>query len=1166
MVCPSCRATVADGSRFCANCGHDLEARADERRVVTVLFGDLVGFTAMAEQADPERIKLLIDQAFERLVADIVSFGGRVDKIIGDAIVALFGAPVAHEDDPERAVRAALAMQETLAEYRADTGFAVHMRIGINTGEVLTGAMRAGGDYTAMGDVVNTANRLQTLAQPGQVLVGAATHSATSHAIAYDLVGSVQARGREDPVEAWLASGVLVLPGRQPRRRRSPLIGRDAELSLLRPAIRLAISRRRASLLLLLGDSGVGKTRLADELAEWAGKEFGAELVDSHCLPYGEANVWYPIGAAVAALCGIADDATAAEAWDHAVAEVSRTFTASPDNAAVQQVANALLFLMGHDTPLLQLEPQRAREEAGRSLLRFIEARTTSQPLVLRVADLHWADDLVLALIDDLLHRLTRSPFVLIAGARHLLDPRWSPRAGRYNHHVLNLDPLDRDAAVRMLEAMLPGDALSPSLRDSLIARSGGNPFFLEELVALSRRGESEELEAEVAELPETLRGLVAARLDRLPPVEREVLEDAAVVGASGPVIALEMLSKRRGPNERWRASLDMLADRELLEVRGQRWSFRSDLVREVAYSTLTKADRVRLHAAIARWTEEQLGPDQAIDDAVVNRIAHHYGVAATLARDLVGVGGLPRDLTGRALQWLGEAGRRAESAEVHVVASRLYSSALDLAGAEPSAERLAFLLGRAEAKVGLFELDAAARDVDAALAVAEHLDDRHGQARALLRRAEIARRGNQPDHAMEPLDAALSIARDLGDGAVEAEALRQQGMARLYQGNYADAESATSTALDRFRALGDRRGEAWALQNLAWIAYLSGRVSEAEARIAQSAATFSELGDTGGLAWANGLLSFTRFHQGQLAEAETLAEQILPDARDRGDRFGEAMMLQLTALVRLWSGRTGAAIERAEEARQAFVRMGDALGTVQACAVHGRALVAAGRIEEGLAELSNLAEEAVPVAGEPGGSLGALALAGAALHLGDPGLAAAVEQQVTLPDDGTLGAEDRLVTHGLYLLQSGRFEEAAKAMADEPAGPLSPSFHAVRAAAKLALGDPSGALADADRTHDSSRATYLDLAQAHVAAGFAHAQQRDISEVIAAFGAARQEVDSTGDVVAQAVVRLAESFALAAVSATSARGVRREADRRLTSLGFSAEGWAVLFTAAAQP
>ena len=282
--------------------------------MVTVLFGDLVGFTAMAEQADPERIKNLVDRCFERLVRDIVAFGGRVDKIVGDAIVALFGAPVAHEDYPERAVRAALAMQETMRIYRAEVGAPIQMRIGINTGEVLTGAMRAGGDYTAMGDVVNIANRLQTAAVGGEVIVGSATYNATAEAVSYEPVGPVAARGRDEPIEAWRALEVLLLPGRHPRHRRSPLVGRDEELSLLRQAVELAFTRGRSNLILLLGDAGVGKTRLADEVTEWAACEHGARHVESRCVPYGEANIWYPIGAALAELCGVAEGASQTEA------------------------------------------------------------------------------------------------------------------------------------------------------------------------------------------------------------------------------------------------------------------------------------------------------------------------------------------------------------------------------------------------------------------------------------------------------------------------------------------------------------------------------------------------------------------------------------------------------------------------------------------------------------------------------------------------------------------------------------------------------------------------------------------------------------------------------------------------------------------------------------
>src|SRR5439155_4038412 len=268
VTCPSCGATVPDGARFCHSCGHGFAGRGDERRVVTVLFADLVGFTRFSETADPEHVKNIVDRAFERLVADVQDCGGRIDKIVGDAIVALFGAPVAHEDDPERAVRAGLQMQESLSDMTDEAGIEVRMRVGINTGEVLFGTMRAGGDYTAMGDAVNSAERLQTAAQPGQVIVGRTTYLATRDSIRYKPLGEVQARGREEPIEAWAALETVGLPGTRPRRPRTPLIGRDDELEILRRALGATANRHRAHLVRLLGEAGVGKSRLAEELSD----------------------------------------------------------------------------------------------------------------------------------------------------------------------------------------------------------------------------------------------------------------------------------------------------------------------------------------------------------------------------------------------------------------------------------------------------------------------------------------------------------------------------------------------------------------------------------------------------------------------------------------------------------------------------------------------------------------------------------------------------------------------------------------------------------------------------------------------------------------------------------------------------------------------------------
>src|SRR5689334_6503237 len=314
MTCPSCGGEAGDGSRFCPTCGQQLVSRSDERRVATVVFADLVGFTALSEVRDPEQIKELVDGCFERLVHDITSFGGRVDKIIGDAILSLFGAPIAHEDDAERAVRAALRMQQTIVEYADEVGASIQVRIGVNTGEVLVGALRAGGEYTAMGDVVNTAQRLQTTAEPGTVVVGAATHGATSDAIEYLGLGLIDAKGREEPVEAWVAVEPKLPPGYRRRLLQTPFVGRDAEMGVLGHAVDAAVTRQRAHMLLLLGEAGVGKSRLAEEVAEQAKCEHGAVVFEGRCVPYGEANVWWPIAEALRQACGVAADAPIAEA------------------------------------------------------------------------------------------------------------------------------------------------------------------------------------------------------------------------------------------------------------------------------------------------------------------------------------------------------------------------------------------------------------------------------------------------------------------------------------------------------------------------------------------------------------------------------------------------------------------------------------------------------------------------------------------------------------------------------------------------------------------------------------------------------------------------------------------------------------------------------------
>src|SRR5581483_8071796 len=769
MTCPSCGAAVPELARFCPSCGHPLHARADERRIVTVLFGDLVGFTTLSETRDPESVKNIVDQCFERLAADITAFGGRVDKIIGDAVVALFGAPVAHEDDGERAVRAALQMQRTIAGMASHVGVDVRLRIGINTGEVLVGALRAGGDYTAMGDVVNVASRLQTLAAPGQVLVGSDTYDCTHAVMHYEHLGSVPVKGREEPVESWVAIEALAPPGRRPRRSPTPMIGREHELGLLSHSLATATARRRPQLVLLLGEAGIGKSRLAEEAASMAALDYGASVLEGRCVPYGEANAWWPVAEALRQACDIKPD-DAADVW-RAKARTTAEDATGLTGTELDRVVEALQHLMGDEDALADLDPVRARDEARRALHTLIEGIARSRPLVIVLSELHWADDLVLDLVDDMFDRSRGLPVVLVATARPELEERWAPKPGRHNAVVLHVDPLDDAAADELLTSLL-GTAPPPDLRALLLERSGGNPFFLEELVALLNEAgvlHQPGLPAGEAagDLPATLRGLVAARLDSLSARERGVLEDAAVGGRTGRLDALVAMAESRGETDVAATLLD-LATKDLLLVDEGTWSFRSEVVREVAYETLTKAARARRHAALAEWLVERtrgLGRE----DEELEQIAHHYGVAAELDRELGTIVGVPDDILGRALKSIERAAVRAHERDMHPVSVRLLDQAMRLLPPE-SEHKPRVLHARAKAQAGLHRLTAAREDLDDLLAIAAATNGKGWEAAALTVLGDVQQRAGEPEASIATLERAVALWSELDDPAGKAE------------------------------------------------------------------------------------------------------------------------------------------------------------------------------------------------------------------------------------------------------------------------------------------------------------------------------------------------------------------------------------------------------------
>ena len=1151
-VCSSCGADLPAGAKFCPSCGAVITARADERRIVTVLFADVVGFTPMSEDLDPEQVKRMLDRCFEGLSADVLAHGGRVDKIVGDEIMAVFGAPVAHEDDPERAVRAGLQMQRTLVDHSEETGSKVRMRIGINTGEVVVGGLRGGGDVTALGDVVNIAKRLQSSAEPGDVLVGPATYASTREVIGYDDVESVVIKGRDAPVDAWRALEALGPPGFRPGRVRTPLFGRKAELGMLWQALGTSVSQRNPHLVLLVGEAGVGKTRLVEEAVEMAKVQHDALVIEGRCLPYGEANPWWPIAEALRQACGIDPDDPADVAASKCREAIAGVMGATGEGVEASRVSDGLLYLMGFEASLHELEPSRARDEAVRSIQHSLAANARQGPLVIVLSEIHWADQLVLDLIDTMFERLRDLPILLLATARSELYDRWTPRLGRYDLHVVNLQPLNEEASAEIVKTLLGQDA-SPQLVDLVVQRAGGNPLFLEELVAILGETDMGAAGLDGTELPATLRGLVAARLDALDRLERSVLEDAAVVGRRGQIDALVALGDTRGSSD-GRTWITTLQQKDLLVVADGEFEFKSDLVRDVAYETLTKSERGRRHAAVADWLAEYANRTERSEEHL-ERIAHHFAQAAQLVREIGTIDGVPDDVAERGLVWLERAADRAEERETSAVSLHLLDHALTLIGDDQPARRASFLVKRARGRSASRDMPGAYADVEAVLEIARDIDDSSLVAQALTVRGETEQREGEYERSVATLVEAVDCWRDAGDRRGEAEALRLSGFTRIQQGRLDEAESAVSEALAISKELQDRRGVAWGLQNLAWVSFSRGDYDLAEERLRTAAELFDEIGDFGGQGWAFGLLGYVWFFKGRLNEAATIAEQGLEWTREIGDRWAHGMMLNLLAGIRLWQGRTNESLQQSTEARQVFVEIDDVMGLSLSTLQKAWALLFTGSADKALQLAESLRIEAGPQAPAP--FAGVMGVATIKTFMGDGLGALAIMDEYGIDKD--IGDPDVLVGRALAELIDGRTEDAyqtaSSAWSLDPKDPGARTNTAcIFALCAAAAGRPDEAISAAEEVGRIG-GTYVDQFRAHLARALAYARKTQDVETRAALGSAKRIADASDDVVSKGLMRLTEAV-VGDVRRWDGTPALDESRHQLLAIGIDAEPW----------
>ena len=1035
---------------------------------MTVLFADLVGYTALSEHLDPERVKRLVDGAFQLLIVQIERFGGRVDKVLGDGILALFGAPVAHEDDPDRAVRAAIEMHEILDGYVADQigiDERLQLRIGVNTGEVVVGTLSGTDDYTAMGDVVNVASRLQAMAPPGAIYVGATTAAQLSSSLERVLVAESRMRGRQQSEEVWTITG-RVEPVAAAASHELPFVGRATQHELFASVMGL-VAGGRGAVVAVSGEAGSGKTRLVEEaLDRFPGRQ--VVVFAGVCAPYGETNVWAPIATALLRLLGTDRDVSAGLLREMVEEKGLELYGFDAADQRLQRFVEGALHLLGHPSELDRMAPGQAREVLMQVVVEGVHRRSQREPVVVWIDDLQWADPLLLELLGRLTRSLVDRPVLLVTAQRDDAQIDWPPV---HDHPItirLPLEPLTRPESDALLRAVL-GDEVAIGLADQLFERSGGNPLFLTQLAEVARDHPGQEL------LPGSLRALIAARLDTLPVGQRLLVDNAAVLGASGPMSALERFGVEMGqPFDP--ADLDHLVDIGILDVDERWWRFRSDVVREVAYQTLTKSSRALRHAGTAAVMGGfELGP--------IDQVAHHAAAAAELVGEIGRVDGVPDDIADQAVRLLDEAASRSLDVGAFMQAIRQSTRALDLlgSGAEPSIVRN---LELTRARAAVERRDSTSAEADARRVLASAIDAGSVREEAIAHRllGLIAQQQGDLVSARDELSASVDLLRPFGVDSELTTSLSDRGFVEVFGGSLDDAERLLGEAEQMAAELDDRRQLAWIRQHQAWVAFLSGDNELAEERLAVSSGLFDDLGDRSGAGWALGLLAYVRFFERRFTDAEELATSVRRDAVELGELWAPAMMDSLMASIRLWSGRFSDAEELSRRALNGFRELNDRFGIVQALAPRMRALVALGRNQEaerGLEESLSMADAFGDLA------IPTMAAAGTAAHLG-LGERAVALSEVALTRIRAMHADgsEACVTLALGLCQVGDHDRALAALLEvRRPGPYS---RAVTAVASAMAGMTEESLVEADLVARDETATYLDRVLADVAAGAA--------------------------------------------------------------------------------
>jgi class 3 adenylate cyclase/tetratricopeptide (TPR) repeat protein len=787
--CTSCGQENASDSRFCSRCGGLLAHTLfrEERKVVTVIFCDLVDFTSRAERLDPEDVRALQAPYYRHVRAELEHHGGTVEKFIGDAVMALFGAPAAHEDDPERAVRAALAIRDWVTE-QGD----LRVRIAVTTGEALIHleAQPLTGEGMAAGDVVNTAARLQAAAPENGVLTDEATYRATEEVIEYRGAKRVSVKGKVEPVAVWEAVRALV-PIRPMRKPRAPFVGRRHEQAVLRDAFATALAGDSTQLVTIVGVPGIGKSRLVQELRRAVEGEYASVTwLQGRSLPYGAGVTMWALGEIVKAHASILESDGDEDADEKLRRTVSNTVGDGTEATWVHAHLRPLVMPSGAG------EVGDRRAEAFAAWRRFFEALAAQRPVVLVLEDVHWADDALLDFVEYLVEWATDAPLFVLATARpELLDRRPGWNSSRPDLKAVMLAPLSDEETTRLLASLLERPLLEAEIQATLLTQAAGNPLYAEEYVRLLAAHQDN---VGPGRAPDTVQGIIAARIDGLSVEQKTLLQDAAVLGKVFWSGGVGVLAGR----DRWAVESRLLAleRSELLQrerqsaVAGEtQYAFLHDLIRDVAYGEIPHAERSDKHLRAAEWIDSLSRPE---DHAEL--LAHHY----VSALDYAPVdSGTRAGLTEQARFALRDAGDRAFSLNAFAQAARLYSDTLALwPSDDPERPRLLFQYASALHVAG----DAAQEEMleearDALLAVS----DIETAAEAEAQLAAMWWYRGRGDLADQSARRAVSLVRDRPPSAAKVRSLAALARLRMLAQDSKDAIQVGGEALTIATALG---------------------------------------------------------------------------------------------------------------------------------------------------------------------------------------------------------------------------------------------------------------------------------------------------------------------------------------------------------------------------